>query len=388
MEAKGWQNAFFSMHHPKNIESVWSKYFVDEIELGHTYSITEKVKMVAKVIYSFEAQKKLRHLLEHFTPDIAHLHCIYHHLSPSILPELAKNGVPIVLTAHDLKIACPAYKMLNRNGICESCKDGNFLNVLKNRCIRESFSASAVITVESLVQQKLNSYKKYLSRVVVPSHFFMEKFIEWGWSRDRFVYIPNYIDASKITPNFEPGNYFLYFGRLAQEKGVATLLQATKQAGIKLKIAGTGPEESALHDLQAELLGDVEFLGFQSGNTLNALIDGARAIVLPSEWYENAPMSVLEAYARGKPVIGARIGGIPELVHEKSTGSLFESGNVTELAALLAQYDRMPNEHLSALGRAAREYVSTTFTAERYSMSMLQLYSDLMNAVKMQQKSV
>lgn len=388
MEAKGWNNAFFSMHHPKNIESAWSKYFVDEIELGHSYSITEKVKMVTKVIYSFEAQKKLRHLLEHFSPDIAHLHCIYHHLSPSILPELAQNGVPIVLTAHDLKIVCPAYKMLNKNGICENCKDGNFLNVLKNRCIRESFSASAVITVESLLQQKLNLYKKYLSKVVVPSRFFMEKFIEWGWSRERFVYIPNYIDANKISPDFEPGNYFLYFGRLAQEKGVATLLQAAKQAGVKLKIAGTGPEESALHNLQEKLLGDVEFLGFQSGNALNTLIDGAKAIVLPSEWYENAPMSVLEAYARGKPVIGARIGGIPELVHEKNTGSLFESGNVPELAALLAQYNSMTKAHLSDLGKAARDYVLTTFTAERYSMSMLQLYADLMDEVKMRKRAV
>jgi glycosyltransferase involved in cell wall biosynthesis len=227
------------------------------------------------------------------------------------------------------------------------------------------------------LHQKLNTYKKHLSKIVVPSRFFMEKFIEWGWPRDKFVYIPNYIDASRFTPNYEPGNYFLFFGRLAQEKGVATLLRAAKQAGIKLKIAGTGPEEAAMHALQAELQGDVEFLGYQSGAALHALIAGARAIVLPSEWYENAPMSILESYGFGKPVIGANIGGIPEMIEDGLTGWQFESRNVGDLAAVLSRVNAMSDADVTKHGKAGRALVEERFNRAGYVNATLKMYADL-----------
>ncbi|MHB8848673.1 MAG: glycosyltransferase family 4 protein [Burkholderiales bacterium] len=377
MEELGWQNAFFSMHHPKNIESEWSQYFVDEIEFGHAYSLAEKVSMVSKVIYSFEAQKKLRRLMQRYQPDIAHLHCIYHHLSPSIIPELAKVGVPVVMTAHDLKIACPAYKMLNDGGICERCKDGSFLNVIKHRCVRGSTGASAVVAVESMLHYRLNTYKKHLSKVVVPSRFFMEKFVEWGWPREKFIHIPNYVDATRFTPAYQPGDYFLFFGRLAPEKGVSTLIRAAQAAGVKLKLAGTGPEQDMLHALALELKAEVEFLGYQSGDALHALIRGARAIVLPSEWYENAPMSILESYAFGKPVIGANIGGIPEMIVEGETGWQFESRNVDELSAVLSQVQTMSDGDIAALGKAARAMVESKFNRAGYVQATLNMYAEL-----------
>ncbi|MHB0992537.1 MAG: glycosyltransferase family 4 protein [Burkholderiales bacterium] len=377
MEELGWQNAFFSMHHPKNIESEWSQYFVDEIEFGHAYSLAEKVSMVSKVIYSFEAQKKLRRLMQRYQPDIAHLHCIYHHLSPSIIPELAKVGVPIVMTAHDLKIACPAYKMLNDGGICERCKDGSFLNVIKHRCVRGSTGASAVVAVESMLHYRLNTYKKHLSKVVVPSRFFMEKFVEWGWPREKFIHIPNYVDATRFTPAYQPGDYFLFFGRLAPEKGVSTLIRAAQAAGVKLKLAGTGPEQDMLHALALELKAEVEFLGYQSGDALHTLIRGARAIVLPSEWYENAPMSILESYAFGKPVIGANIGGIPEMIVEGETGWQFESRNVDELSAVLSQVQTMSDGDIAALGKAARAMVESKFNRAGYVQATLNMYAEL-----------
>lgn len=377
MEEMGWQNAFFSMHHPKNADSVWSEYFVDEIEFGHAYSLANKLSMATKVVYSFEAQKKLKRLLENYPADVAHLHCIYHHLSPAIIPVLAKAGVPVVMTAHDLKIACPAYKMLNDGGICERCKDGSLINIVKQRCIRGSLGASAIVAMESLLHHKLNTYKKHLDKVVVPSRFFMEKFVEWGWPREEFVYIPNYVDTTRFAPDFEPGDYFLFFGRLAPEKGVATLLRAAKKAGVKLKLAGTGPEEAALHALQAQLQGDVEFLGYQSGEALHALIRAARAVVLPSEWYENAPMSVLESYAFGKPVIGARIGGIPEMIDEGQTGWCFESGNVDALAELLSRVQAMPAASIAQCGRDGRRMVEKRFNRAGYLDASLRMYSEL-----------
>lgn len=377
MEELGWSNGFFSMHHPKNFETPWSRYFIDELEFGHVYSPMQKLVMASKVVYSLEAQRKLKRLLQDYPADVAHLHCIYHHLSPSIIPTLREAGVPVVLTAHDLKIACPAYKMLSDTGICERCKDGSLLNVVKHRCVRGSLGASAIVMVESAVHRWLNTYQGKLDKVVVPSRFFMEKFIEWGWRRDQFVHIPNYVDATRFEPGYDAADYFLYFGRLAPEKGVATLMRAAKAAGVKLKIAGTGPIEAELHALQGQLQGDIEFLGYCSGAELHDLIRNAKAMVLPSEWYENAPMSVLESYALGTPVIGARIGGIPEMVIEGETGWSFQSGHVEELTALLSRLAAASTTELADTGRAAREYVSRTFNRAGYVQATLAMYADL-----------
>jgi glycosyltransferase involved in cell wall biosynthesis len=373
----GWNNAFFSMNHPKNIETEWSKYFISEIEFGNQYSLWQKLVMASKVIYSFEAQRKIAQLIDDFNPDIAHLHCIYHHLSPSILPVLKSKGIKTVMTAHDLKIACPAYKMLNSEGICERCNTGSVLNVIKHKCVRDSLGASAIVAVESGLQRFMQTYKKNLDKIVVPSRFFLEKFVEWGWARDQLVYIPNYSDISRFEAQFEPGDYFLYFGRLAPEKGVATLIRAAKKAGVPLKIAGTGPKEDELKILAASLNANVSFQGYQTGESLQALVKNARAVVLPSEWYENAPMSVLESYGMGTPVIGANIGGIPEMVLNGESGWTFTSQNVDELADVLQKVKQLDNPKVANMGKAGRMFVQKNFSRERYIDSMLNLYSQL-----------
>lgn len=377
MESQGMSNAFFSMNHPKNYPTPWSDYFVDEIEFGHDYSLVDKVSIASKVVYSFEAQRKLRQLIKDFHPDVAHLHCIYHHLSPAILPTLKTAGIPVVMTAHDLKIACPAYKMLNSGGICERCNHGSVLNVIKHRCVRDSLAASVIVAVESGLHRYLDTYRKHLDRVAVPSRFFLEKFVEWGWSREKLVYIPNYADVSKFEPRYTPGKYFLFFGRMAPEKGVGTLIRAAAKSGVPLKIVGTGPIEAELKDVAAQLGGDIEFLGYRSGTELHDLVRGSRAVVLPSEWYENAPMSLLESYALGKPVIGASIGGIPELIVEGVTGWTFESQNVQELAACLDKVMAINESVMQSIGKTGRDYVEKNFSRQRYVDSMLALYREL-----------
>lgn len=373
----GWDSAVFSMQHPNNSPSEWEHFFVDDIEYGHEYGFSEKINRAAKVIYSLEAKQKISNLLDEFPADIAHAHCIYHHISPSVLVELKRRSIPVVMTAHDLKLACPAYKMLNRSGICERCKGGNLLNLVIYKCIRDSLSLSTLIAIESAYHKLFGLYRNNIDRIVAPSRFYLEKHVEWGWPREKLAYIPNYIDVTKYSPQFTPGPYFLFFGRLALEKGVATLIRAAAQAGVVLRIAGTGPEGDVLRTLAQSVGARVEFLGYVGGNALWDQVRGARAIVLPSEWYENAPMSLLEAYACGKPVIGARIGGIPEMVLEGKTGDLFESGNVGDLASLLQQYQVRPDTELEAMGAASREYVASTFTATRYLSEMLSLYSSL-----------
>lgn len=377
MGERGFENGFFSMLHPKNEATPWSRHFVSELEFGHDYPPLTKAVMAAKVVWSWEARAKLSALLDAFPAEVAHLHCIYHHLSPAILPLLKARGVRTVMTAHDLKIACPAYKMLNRGGVCERCREGSVMQVVKHRCVRDSLAASAVVAVESGLHRLLGTWRKHLDVVVCPSRFFRDKFVEWGWPAAQFEVIPNVVDAARFEPHFEPGAYLLYFGRLAPEKGVATLLRAAAQAGVPLKIAGTGPEEAALRALPDAQRPEVEFMGFRSGAALHELVRGARAVVLPSEWYENAPMSVLESMALGKPVLGARIGGIPELIDDGATGWLFPSGDAAALAERLRAIALADDAALAAMGRRAREQVSTCYTRERYAEAMLGLYARL-----------
>jgi glycosyltransferase involved in cell wall biosynthesis len=372
----GWGSAMFAMSHPDNIPSPWQKYFVDELEFGKRHSFLENMIMAGKVIYSLEAKKKIARLLDDIPIDIAHSHCIYHHLSPSIFVELKNREIPIVMTAHDLKLACPAYKMLNSTGVCEKCINGNYLHLVKNRCIHKSLSVSSLVAVESTIHKLFGLYKNYMDKIIAPSKFYMNKLIEWGWDKENIIYIPNYIIIENFKPQFKPGEYALYFGRLAPEKGVDTLIRAAVESGIELKIAGTGPSEIELKQL-ASGCPNIQFLGYVSGDSLWSLVRKSRIVVLPSEWYENAPISLLEAYACGKPVIGGRIGGIPELVNEGETGMLFNCKDQVDLVDKLEQIFSMNDEALIKMGQAAREFVTLKFKKEIYIESMIETYRNV-----------
>ena len=376
--ARGWDTAVMAMRHPQNVPSPWSEHFVEEIEYDHAVSPWQRLKQAGKVVWSSEAVRRIDALLDRFPADVVHAHCVYHHLSPSVLHAAHRRGIPVVMTQHDLKLACPAYKMLDGQGaVCERCRGGNVSHVLANRCIRGSRAASAVVMVESALHRAMRVYPRSVDRLVAPSRFYVEKLVEWGWDRSRLRYVPNYVHASRFAPEYAPGDYVLYFGRLAPEKGLPTLLRAAARADVSLVVAGTGPQERALRE-EAESLGvRASFVGYRSGAALHALVRGARAVVLPSEWYENAPMSVLESFAMGKPVVGARIGGIPELIEDGRTGVVFRSGDVDDLARALREVVDARDATLESMGREARRYVETTFTEERYFREICDVYAEL-----------
>lgn len=365
------------MRHAGNLDTPWSEFFVKEIEYGADYSLSDKLRRIPKVIYSLEARNNIDRLISLCSPNVCHAHNIYHHISPSIFSAIKKHHIPSVMTLHDLKISCPAYSMLSHKGICEKCKGDREYNVVLNRCIKGSLSLSMVVFMESVVHKILGTYSKYVDRFIVPSRFYLEKMVEWGWSRDRFVYIPNFIRSSSYTPDYRPNTYFIYFGRLSREKGLATLIKAVAQSRVSLRIAGSGPDEGDLKRLAHDLGADVQFHGYLTGAVLHDLIRSSRAVVLPSEWYENAPMSILEAYALGRPVIGAAIGGIPELVQPDITGVIFESGSVDSLAQSLRTIADLPGERITDMGRAGRAWVESACSSDNYMSRMLDLYRSL-----------
>jgi glycosyltransferase involved in cell wall biosynthesis len=376
-ERWGWRVAPFAMQHPKNIDSPWSKYFVDEIEFGSAYSVRQKIMRVPKVIYSFEAQNNISALLDAFPADVCHAHNIYHHISPSILKVVKQRNIPVVMTLHDLKLACPAYNMLARDGVCERCKGGHIHNVLVRRCIKGSVALSAIIMAEALLHNAIQTFEKYVDRFVVPSRFYIKKLMEWGWSEERFVYIPNTVNTDEFRAEYKPGKSFVYFGRLSREKGLSTLIKAAAVADVPIKIIGTGNEEASLRELARALGSDVSFLGYLSGDALHDAIRSSRAVILPSEWYENAPLSIMEAYALGKPVIGADIGGIPELIRADETGCVFKSGSIEDLSTMLVNFDHMSDAQIADMGRNGRAWMTTEFGVEQYVSKTLELYGKL-----------
>ena len=376
-EEIGWDVVPFAMRHPDNLPSPYARYFVDEIEHGRDYGAMRKLRSAASIVYSREARARLRALIAAAPPDVAHVHNIYHHLSPSFLPVLKAAGVPIVMTVHDLKLACPAYTMLSHGSLCERCRGGRIHNVALHRCIKGSAALSGLVLVETALHRMLGLYRRTIDRFVAPSRFYIDKLCEWGWPRDRFVHIPNFVDSDRLAFGPEAGRGFLYAGRLSPEKGLDTLVRAGARAGQSVILVGTGPMEASLRALAAETGADVRFLGYRTGTDLHAVMRGARAVVMPSTWYENAPISLMEAYALGRPVIGSRIGGIPELVREGETGSTYPAGDVDALAAQMRRFAELPDERLRGLGAAARTWVEADFSRDAYRARLLDLYREL-----------
>jgi glycosyltransferase involved in cell wall biosynthesis len=376
-EAMGWRHAWFAMHHPRNLPTAWSQHFVDDIEFGHRYTPVELVSKAASSIWSLQAQRRLRAVLEAARPDVVHLHNIYHHLSPSILPVLQRAGIPTVMTAHDLKIACPNYRMHTQGAVCERCRKGSVLNAVTHRCVRDSVSASALVALEATVHRVLRSWHRGPDRIVSPSRFLIDKFSQWGFDRSRFVHIPNPIDAHRIEPAPVAGQHFVYIGRLSSEKGLDHLISAVRTAGVSLVVAGEGPLASQVAAAVQAQPDRIQWAGRLEAAQVQALVRSARAVVVPSQWYENAPLSVLEAFAAAKPVIASHIGGLPEMIDHGRTGWLVPMDDPNALGEMLAAVRDLPDARVEEVGRAAREYVLTEHSWSGYLDRMQTLYAQL-----------
>ena len=334
------------------------------------------------MIYSLQARRLMHGLLDRVAPQIAHVHNVYHHLSPSFLSLLRERGIRTVMTVHDLKLACPAYTMMAAGRPCERCRDGRLYNVAVNRCIKGSLALSSLVMVESYLHRWLRLYQANIDRFIVPSRYLLEKLVQWAFARERFVHIPNFVDLDRFAPGANPGRRFVYCGRLDDLKGVETLVRAACAARQPLTLIGAGPLEAKLRALSAERNGDVVFTGHLAQDELVAAMQDARAVVVPSECHENAPLVLLEAYAAGRPVIGSRIAGIPELVREEETGMLFPPGDVDALTDALARFARLPDGRVAAMGASARAWAERDFNAAIYLDRQLELYGKLSAQVR------
>ncbi len=378
-KSKGHEALFFSMDHPKNFSSPYSKYFINNINYEKE-DLKNKINVSLKLLYSLEVKRKIESLIKDERPDIAHLHNIYHQISPSILHSLKKFNIPIVMTLHDYKIVCASYLMLADGKICEACKNRKYYHCLLRTCVKNSKMKSLLNTIEMYLHHNVLGIYNLVDMFITPSNFLKKKLEEMGF-KGKIAYLPNFVRVEKFRPRFDwQDKVIVYFGRLSREKGLFTLIKAME--GIPnalLKIIGKGPLEYNLKlEVEKQVLKNVFFLGYRNGEELNNEIRNSMCIIMPSECYENNPYSVIEGFALGKPVIGTRIGGIPELVKNKETGLLFEPGNAEDLKNKIAQLLKNPGEILR-MGRNARRFVEEELNEEIHYKRLMDIYEMVLN---------
>jgi len=366
----------FAMRHARNLSSPYEKYFVREVDYHGGLNILQKLRAGARSIYSRETVRHMTRLVREHRPQVAHMHNIYHQISPSIITTLNRLGVPVVHTLHDYKVVCPGYLMMTPEGICECCKGGKYFNAVRHRCLLGSTAASWVGFLEASLHERLKTYHK-VSLFLCPSRFLLEKMAEFGLPREKLVHFPYFLPLEQYQADTKPSDYFIYLGRLSREKGIATLLEACRQRqGQRLRccILGEGPlEEDLKRKAAAWGLENVDFLGYLQGSALQDFIRGAAFTVVPSEWYENLPFAVLESFALGTPVVGARNGGIPEMVLQDRTGRVFEPGNATDLAAALDWMEEHP-ERMIEMGTEARLLIEERYSPDPHMERLEELY--------------
>ncbi|MDD4902454.1 MAG: glycosyltransferase [Patescibacteria group bacterium] len=377
LTARGHEVAFFSAHSAKETPTKWSKYFASPTDFEEKIGGLAKIKLIAKGFYNFEAKNKLAELLKDFQPDVAHLHNIYHHLSPSIIGVLKKNKIPLVMTLHDYALVSPNYNLFARGKIWEGAKGGKFWRCLADRCVKGSYWRSFLAMIESYFYQGLGSYRK-IDLFISPSRFLIDKFKEFGF-KSEIIYLPNpflLTDEAASANRAEKEKYFLYYGRLSAEKGIADLLRAYAklETDIKLRIVGAGPQEADLKKIVAEeKISGVDFSGYKIGAELWRQVAGAEAIVVPSRWYENAPYSVIEPMGLGKIVIAANLGGLAELISDGRSGFLFAAGDIEDLKTKLNFILSHP-ELKDSIGAAAIAAVKDKNDPEKFYQALLKIY--------------
>jgi glycosyltransferase involved in cell wall biosynthesis len=365
----------FAMQHPSNVPSPYEQHFVSQVEFRGRRNVFTDLGRAARVIYSTEARTKLARLLREEPVDVAHLHNIAHQLSPSILAPLARAGVPIVQTMHDYKLLCPVYTFRSRGEICERCRNGHFWNAVARRCNADSLPLSLTSAAEATVHRVLGSYKK-VHVFHCPSLFEMAKMMEHGVPRERLAFVPHFVDTHSFVPVFGGGRSALFAGRLSEEKGLFTLLEAHRVTpGLQLTIAGDGPLRAALEERVApEQSARLTFAGHLTGEAYDRAWAGAACLVLPSEWYEVRPMVIHEASARGKAVVATRLGTIPEIVEDGVTGLLVPPASPVELGAAMKCLVDEP-ARAEAMGRAGRALMESLYTPAAHLDAMLDVYA-------------
>ena len=350
----------------------------DEIK---QFNVAQKAAFLPQTVYSWKTSGEIKDVVRQFKPDVAFIHNVYPLVSPSAYHKLHALGVPTVQVLHNFRLHCPNGLFCTQGQICEACKGGNYLNAVRKRCYKDSYALSGLYAL-TLGLNRLAGVIDKISGFICLTEFFKLKMQEVGVPDSRLFVRPNFVYAPVVPAGESPGNqYVLFMGRLSPEKGCWTLIRAFEQTPkIPLKILGTGPMDQELRDyVRGKGIQNIEFRGFKSGAEKWDILRNALCLVLPSEWYENFPVTVLEAYMACKPVVASRLGGLPYIVEEGKSGLLFEAGNARELAQKVQSLVNRPAD-AARMGEWGRRLTETKYGPEEGYRNLMKIFSQVQAA--------
>ena len=379
----------FSVRYSGSWPSPFSRYFLpppgdpQHVRLQHIrLSPLNWLRYLDRSIYSLEAKVYLKRLLKSLGEvDIAYLLNIYNYMSPSIIHTLHRNRIPVVMQLGDYNLLCPSYSFLRDGRPCTLCIQGDYYHGLRYCCVKNNILASTIRAGAMYVHKWLKIYDR-IAAFVVPCRFMASKLIEGGFPAARIHLIPYPVSGAHALQSKSKKDYIFYFGRISYEKGLDTLINAFQRlkSSLQLLIAGRS-YDNEIERLQGlirpEFHHRIRFLGFKSGSELSHLIADALLSVVPSRWYDNAPISIYESFLHATPVAGADIGGIPEQIQEGITGRLFKPDATEHLATVLKE---MLADHgrLIEMGQAARKYVLENMSIAKHTDRLLELFQTVL----------
>lgn len=371
LEEYGHEVQYFGLENNENIVHNRIGAYVKEQDFQK--GIKSNLLAPFKIIYSCEARKKIRKVLEDFQPDIVHMNNIQFHLTPSIILETnkyrkeTKKSTKIIYTAHDYQLICPSHGLFDCDiKVCEKCLGGNYTHCLRTKCVKGS-SVKSLLGMLDAYFWKWNKAYSYIDTIICPSYFLKSKLDLQDRFKKKTIALHNFVDRLE-KKEVKKEDYVLEFGKLCRDKGTNTMLEVCKRLqNIRFVFAGYGPAEDEIKKIP-----NAEYVGFKTGIELEMLIRKARFSVYPSEWYENCPFSVIESQMYLTPVIGSRMGGIPELIREGETGELFEAANIQDLQNKVIKLWNSPN----VLEQYTENCKKLEFeTPETYYKKLMNIYS-------------
>ncbi|MBR1803819.1 MAG: glycosyltransferase [Muribaculaceae bacterium] len=365
----GHEVAIFSMQHPDNVSCDGDDRFVPQVHFDG--SLGQKLRAMQRSLGDKSVRKVFTQLLNDFQPQVVHLHNIHSYLSPVVAQLAHEHGCRVVWTMHDYKLLCPAYSCLRDGKPCDLCM-GHPLDVVSHRCMKGSLLASIAGLIEA-TEWNRTLLSLYVDTFICPSQFMAGKMLQAGFPADKLAVVSNFIpsercDTAPVAIGRAP--YACYVGRLSAEKGITTLLQAATSLPFTLKVAGDGPLLAPMREQYASSK-NIEFLGRQDAADVAALLRLARFSVMPSQWWENNPLSMIESLCAGTPVVGTDMGGIPELI-DKGNGIIVPATDAEALASAMRQAWDTPWNH-AAIARNAHQ----CFDQQAHYRALLSLYQGI-----------
>ena len=376
LERKGHEVIQMTTDAPQNSTAFRNQRYLLSCPELRQEGLVGKIGGLVRFVWNRDAAQLVERCLEEQHPDVAHLHNIFNSFSLSILPVLKKYHVPVVISMHDTRFICPS-SYFNTRPWCNDCLKNGALSCGIHKCYQDNFLYSWACTMEMLHKEKFFDYDKYIDRYLFVSYKYMTYHsVRHAYFNEKGKVLYNFLPMQQaITLNDCKGDYVLYYGRITVEKGVKTLVEVMKQLPeVRLKVAGIGP---LINQLSGEKLPNVEFVGFKHGQELYQLISHASFVIVPSEWEENNPMTIIEAYSFGKPVVGSAIGGIPEIIEDGKTGFLFDAFSRDSLTESIKKAIKVSPEEYATMSHNARMFAEKHFSPDSYYTHLMDVYKQV-----------